>query len=223
MSEVLNTEDVLEISPAANEKIAELIESRGKDNLAVRVAIRGALPGGGYQTEFKFIARDEADDQDVVQKVGNFDLLFEPDVAELIQGSKVDFDESRYSAGFNIEYPEKNIYPPEVEPGKQWDNPVAQKVQDVIDQYINPGVAGHGGWVMLKEVKEDQAYVQMGGGCQGCGLAAVTLRQGVEEAILKAAPEIHTVVDLTAHEQGEDPYYSSETADAVKSASPFGT
>lgn len=222
MSEVLKTEDILEVSPAAIEKIAELIEGRGKEGLAVRVAIRGSLPGGGYQTEFKFLSRDEADEQDVIQKVGNFDLLFEPDVAEMIQGAKVDFDESRYSAGFNIEYPEKSMYPPEAEPGKHWDNPVAQKVQDVIDQHINPGVASHGGWVVLKEVKEKQASVEMGGGCQGCGLAAVTLRQGVEKAILQAVPEIEAVLDLTSHEEGEDPYYSAESADALKSASPFG-
>jgi len=222
MSEALKTEDILEVSPAAVDKIAELIEGRGKDNLAVRVAIRGALPGGGYQTEFKFIDRDEADPTDVVQKAGRFELLFEADVAELIQGSKVDFDESRYSAGFNIEYPTKNMYPPEAEPGKQWDDPAAQKVQNVIDGHINPGIAGHGGWVILKEVKEKQAIVEMGGGCQGCGLAAVTLRQGVEESILQAVPEIKEVVDITAHEQGEAPYYSSETANASSEASPFG-
>jgi len=222
MSEALKTVDVLEVSQAAVDKIAELIEGRGKDNLVVRVGIRGALPGGGYQTEFKFIDRDEADAKDVLQKAGKIDLLFEAEVAELIQGSKVDFDESRYSAGFNIEYPTKNMYPPEAEPGRQWDDADAQNVQNVIDGHINPGVAGHGGWVVLKKVEEKQAFVEMGGGCQGCGLAAVTLRQGVEEAILQAVPEIKAVVDVTAHEQGEDPYYASESANASSEASPFG-
>ena len=222
MSEALRADDILEVSQAAVEKIAELIEGRGKDNLAVRVAIRGALPGGGYQTEFKFIDRGEATPQDVVQKAGKIELLFDADVAELIKGSKVEFDESRYSAGFNIEYPTKNIYPPEAEPGRKWDDPAAQKVQNVIDGHINPGVASHGGFVILKKVDEKQAFVEMGGGCQGCGLAAVTLRQGVEEAILKAVPEIEAVVDITAHEEGEDPYYSSETANAASEASTFG-
>ena len=222
MSEALDIENILEVSQSAIEKIAELIEGRGKDNLAVKVGINGAIPGGGYQTEFKFIARDEADEQVIVQKAGKFELLFDPDVAEMIQGAKVDFDESRYSAGFNIEYPEKSMYPPEAEPGKQWDDPVAQKVQDVIDNHINPGVAGHGGWVILEKVDDTKASVEMGGGCQGCGLAAVTLRQGVETAILQGVPEIKEVIDITFHEEGEDPYYSSESADALKSASPFG-
>lgn len=221
MSEAVKSEEILDISQAAADKINELIESRGRADLVVRVAIRGALPGGGYQTEFKFIGRSEADETDIIQRAGKVDFYFEPDVAERVQGSKVDFDESRYSAGFNIEYPKSSFYPPEMQPGKQWDDPLAQKVQTVIDDYINPGVAGHGGWVLLKDVKENKAHVEMGGGCQGCGLAAITLRQGIESAILQAVPEIEAILDLTAHEHGEDPYYSAEAAEALKGASPF--
>jgi Fe/S biogenesis protein NfuA len=221
MSEGLNETTILEVSDSAQAKIAELIAGRDRDDLAVRVAIRGALPGGGYQTEFKFIAREEAAADDVVQDVGSFEFLFEPSVAKQIHGSRVDFDESRYSAGFNIEYPKDSMYPPEAETGKQWDDPLAQKVQDVLDAYINPGVAGHGGWVRLENVKEKQAYVEMGGGCQGCGLSALTLRQGIETAILQAVPEIAGVVDITEHEEGENPYYSEEQAEAVGGASPF--
>lgn len=220
MSETLET-NILDVSPAAEEKIAELIAGRDRKDLAVRVAIRGALPGGGYQTEFKFIGRDEANTDDLVQSLESFDFLFEPDVSEKIQGAKVDFDEGRYSAGFNIEYPLGANLPEGAKPGKQWDDPVAQKVQTVIDEYINPGVAGHGGWVALRDVKEDAAHVEMGGGCQGCGLAAVTLRQGVEQAILQAVPELNAVVDLTAHEHGENPYYAKEGEEAAKDASPF--
>jgi Fe/S biogenesis protein NfuA len=61
----------------------------------------------------------------------------------------------------------------------------------------------------------------MGGGCQGCGLSALTLRQGIETAILQAVPEIAGVVDITEHEEGENPYYSEEQAEAVGGASPF--
>ncbi len=213
---------ILDVSPSAEEKIADLIAGWERKDLVVRVAIRGALPGGGYQTEFKFIGRDEATDEDIVQRFTNFDFLFEPSVSEKIQGAKVDFDEGRYSAGFNIEYPRGSSLPNEAKPGKKWDDPIAQKVQTVIDEYINPGVAGHGGWVALLDVKEQAAHVEMGGGCQGCGLAAVTLRQGVEQAILQAVPEISVVVDQTAHEHGENPYYDSEGAEQTKDVSPFG-
>ncbi|MQC26315.1 MAG: iron-sulfur cluster assembly accessory protein [Chloroflexi bacterium] len=221
MSETINNENILDVSQPAAEKIAELIASRERDDLAVRVAIRGSLPGGGYQTEFKFMGLDEAGADDIVQRIGTVDFLFEPDVAQKIQGSRVDFDESRYSAGFNIEYPRESMYAPEAEPGKQWDDPIAQKVQTVIDEYINPGVAGHGGWVRLEDVREKQAYVEMGGGCQGCGLSAVTLRQGIETAILQAVPEIEGIIDMTEHEEGEQPYYSAEAAEAMGGASPF--
>lgn len=221
MGDNVKNETILEVSEAAVNKIAELIETRGRPDLAVRVAIRGRLPGGGYQTEFKFMGRDEAEDGDLVQNAGFFDFLIQPDVAEKIRGSKVDFDKSRYSAGFNIEYPDNGPYPPGVEARKDWDDPVAQKVQAVIDDYINPGVAGHGGWVLLHDVRTQKAFVEMGGGCQGCGLSAVTLRAGIEEAIMHAVPEIQEVVDITEHEAGESPYYSAEAAEAINGASPF--
>jgi Fe/S biogenesis protein NfuA len=220
VSDTLIDGRIIQISQAASDKIANLIETRGKLGLAVRVAIRGSLPGGGYQTEFKFQERSTANDEDIVQSAGKFDLLFEPSVAEKIKGSKVDFDEKRYSAGFNIEYPPRSIFPPGVEPRRDWTEPFAQQVQKVIDEYINPGVAGHGGWVLLKDVKEKTVFVEMGGGCQGCGLSAVTLRQGIENAIKQAVPEVHEIVDVTAHEAGENPYYSAETA-AAMGASPF--
>lgn len=220
MNDQIIDSPILEMSPSAVGKIRELIEGREQKDLAVRVAIRGALPGGGYQTEFKFMARGEAAEDDVVQPVNGFDLLFEPDVAELIKGSKVDFDETRFSAGFNIEYPPKSPYPPGVEVRKDWDDPLAQKVQNVIDDHINPGVASHGGWVLLKDVHENKAVVEMGGGCQGCGLSAVTLRQGIEQAIVEAVPEIEGIIDNTDHDLGENPYYAAEAAQD-EGASPF--
>ncbi len=219
MTEATSNE-VIAISPAAIDKIAELIRTRGKPGLAVRVAVRGSLPGGGYQTEFKFQERSAAEEPVLVQPAGDFELLFDPAVAEKIRGARVDFDEKRYTAGFNIEYPHHSPIPPDLQRHRDWDNPFAQKVQQVIDEYINPGVAGHGGWVLLKDVKDQDVYVQMGGGCQGCGLAAVTLRQGIERAIREAVPEVKQIFDVTDHEEGDDPYYSAEAAEKM-GASPF--
>jgi Fe/S biogenesis protein NfuA len=218
MTEAVKTSEVLVVSPTAIEKISQLIQTRGKPGLAVRVAIRGKLPGGAYQTEFKFQERAEAAGDDIVQPIGDFDLLFEPSVAQKVQGAKVDFDEQRYTAGFNIEYPPRAVGP-EGKARHDWTDPLAIRVQKVIDEFINPGVAGHGGWVVLHDFKEQRAYVEMGGGCQGCGMAAVTLRAGIEKAILEAVPEVKEIIDVTAHEEGEDPYYAAEAAAA---ASPFG-
>ena len=62
------------------------------------------------------------------------------------------------------------------------------KVQDLIENMINPAVAGHGGFVQLVDVKDNKVYLQMGGGCQGCGAADVTLKQGIERLIKEEIP-----------------------------------
>jgi Fe/S biogenesis protein NfuA len=80
-------------------------------------------------------------------------------------------------------------------------------VSQVLEQHINPAIAMHGGMAQLVGVEGDIAYVRLGGGCQGCGLAGVTLDQGIEQAIVAAVPEISSVVDVTDHASGENPYY----------------
>jgi Fe-S cluster biogenesis protein NfuA len=81
------------------------------------------------------------------------------------------------------------------------------KIEYLLDRQINPGVAAHAGFVELLEVRDDVAYIRMGGGCQGCGAADFTLRHSVEEIILKEAPEIRGVVDVTDHAAGVTPYF----------------
>ncbi len=85
--------------------------------------------------------------------------------------------------------------------------PVAEAVHRVIETQVNPGVASHGGVVTLVDVKDNKVFIQMGGGCQGCGQADVTLRDGIVSMIREAVPEIDEVVDATDHASGEDPYY----------------
>ena len=84
------------------------------------------------------------------------------------------------------------------------------KVQELIDSTINPAVAGHGGFVQLVDVKENKVYLQMGGGCQGCGAADVTLKAGIERLIKEELPEIEEVLDATDHAAGTNPYYTPE-------------
>jgi Fe-S cluster biogenesis protein NfuA len=82
------------------------------------------------------------------------------------------------------------------------------KVQRVLDTQINPGVSGHGGKINLLDVKGDAVYIQMARGCQGCGQASVTLKQGVERALQQYVPEVKQVFDTTDHASGKNPYYS---------------
>jgi len=84
-----------------------------------------------------------------------------------------------------------------------------QKIQTILDEQINPAVASHGGYITLVDVKNTDIYIQMGGGCQGCGQAGMTLRSGVEEALRSQIPELGQIFDATDHDAGENPYISA--------------
>jgi len=88
------------------------------------------------------------------------------------------------------------------------DDEIRTKVQEIFDTQINPAVAAHGGMVDLLDVKDNKIYLRMGGGCQGCGMADVTLRQGIEEAIRQALPQVDEILDVTDHASGTNPYYA---------------
>ena len=95
-----------------------------------------------------------------------------------------------------------------------WSDANAQKVQEVIDQRINPSIAAHGGYVTLLDVRDEVAYISFGGGCQGCGMVDVTLKQGVQVMIKEAVPELRDVLDTTDHAAGTNPYYQGDSAGA---------
>jgi Fe/S biogenesis protein NfuA len=88
------------------------------------------------------------------------------------------------------------------------DEEIREKVQSLIDNSINPAISMHGGFVELLEVKDKVVYLAMGGGCQGCGMADVTLRHGIEALLRDEIPDIAEVVDATDHESGVNPYYT---------------
>jgi Fe-S cluster biogenesis protein NfuA len=85
---------------------------------------------------------------------------------------------------------------------------IRENVQRVLDTEINPSVAQHGGMIKLIDVKENVVYIQMGGGCQGCGQADVTLKFGIEAAIREAVPGVGDILDVTDHASGRNPYYT---------------
>ncbi len=87
------------------------------------------------------------------------------------------------------------------------ETPTGKAVREVLDSRINPAVAGHGGHIALVDVRGDTTYIRLEGGCQGCGMADVTLKQGIELEIKQAVPTIKTVLDVTDHAGGRNPYY----------------
>ena len=201
-----NTE-ILQMTNAAVDKIAELIASRKAGPMAVRVTLHQAA-NGNVQTEFKFVKPEERTENDSVQDMGPFMVFADADAVEIITGAIVDFNEKQFAGGFNIQYPH---YGPKLD-AKKWDDPLAQQVQDTITIKINPGLAGHGGWVKLLDVKDNIAYIEMGGGCHGCALSQMTLKTGIERIIKEEVPAIATVLDRTDHAEGKNPYYVGDPA-----------
>lgn len=91
--------------------------------------------------------------------------------------------------------------------------PEAEAIQKILAERINPAVAAHGGYISLVDVQDDTAYIRLEGGCQGCGMADVTLKQGIEEEIKRCVPEIATVLDVTDHAGGTNPYFQPGKGD----------
>jgi Fe-S cluster biogenesis protein NfuA len=99
--------------------------------------------------------------------------------------------------------------PPELPEGDRLPpQEVRERIQRVLDTQINPGVAAHGGFVELIDVQDDTIYIRMGGGCQGCGAADVTLKMGVERLIREEVPQVREILDTTDHAGGSNPYYA---------------
>ena len=99
--------------------------------------------------------------------------------------------------------------PPEIPEGDRLPpDHIRTRVQQVLDEMINPGVAAHGGFVELLDVQDDNVFIRMGGGCQGCGAADVTLKMGIEKLIRENVPQVREVLDTTDHGSGQNPFYA---------------
>ena len=145
----------------------------------------------------------EREDGDESFDALGFEVVVDAKSAAILAGTRIDWVESLQGSGFHFNNP--NIQPLGSGP---LDGPLVERVRRVIDEQINPGVASHGGTVRLVDIRDNVVYVSMGGGCQGCGMASVTLTQGIKQMIRDAAPEIVDVRDVTDHAAGSNPYYA---------------
>ncbi|HSL18841.1 MAG TPA: NifU family protein [Methylomirabilota bacterium] len=152
-----------------------------------------------FNYDITLVTEADTKDSDLVADQGPFKSYLDPASAENLDGATVDWVSDLSGAGFKIDNPKAEI---------SWDDPIAQRVQQVLDERVAPSLAGHGGWVELTKVEGDAAFIEFGGGCQGCGMSQVTLKEGIEKAILAEVPEIKRVLDATDHASGESPYYS---------------
>lgn len=197
-------EQTLAVSDEAIEAIIGIrADEPDAADLALTVAITG-VRNVQFVYELTFIPVADAADDDVLQHFGDLSVIVRADSVERLDGATITIRDG----GLAIDNP--NSPTPAIGNGDAvTDGPVADRVRQVLEERINPAIASHGGFAELVAVEGDTAYLRMGGGCQGCGLAQVTLSQGIEVAIKDAVEEIEEVVDVTDHSSGSNPYYES--------------
>ncbi len=165
--------------------------------------LRIAMTGSPLSPEYDFALVDESPSEtDVVLEEEGFRVLVDAASAKKMEGGTVEWTETDTGAGFEVRNPNVRGLG-QVEPTGD----LAARVKQVLERRVNPAVAGHGGEIHLVDIEDDVVYIEMSGGCQGCGLAAVTLKQGVEKMLREEIPEIAGVVDATNHARGTNPYY----------------
>ena len=193
----------VEFTSLAKDKVLHFMQMQGSESLAVRIQVASPSPLDP-RYDITIIEPDEKCPEDLVFDGYGFDVVMEPESAKLLEGARVDWIETLTESGFKVENP--NLAPIGSKP---LEGPLADRVRQAIDQFVNPGVAQHGGHVTLVEVRDKIVYLQMGGGCQGCGMASVTLSQGIERILQEQVPEIEGIEDVTNHGDGQNPYISA--------------
>ena len=177
----------VEFTTLAKDKVLHFMQMQGNESLAVRIQVASPSPLDP-RYDITIIEPDEKCPEDLVFDGYGFDVVMEPESAKLLEGARVDWIETLTESGFKVENP--NLAPIGSKP---LEGPLADRVRQAIDQFVNPGVAQHGGHVTLVEVRDNIVYLQMGGGCQGCGMASVTLSQGIERILKDRVPGVEAV------------------------------
>ena len=201
------TDDIVEITDEALTSIVELREGEGIEGLHLGLRISG-VGAEGFQYETSFLRPEEVGADDYIETHGVLPVAIPQSSLDDLRGSVLDLSSAGAGAGLVIRNP--NTPSPGISgPPIELSGTPEEKVRTLLEERINPAIAAHGGVAQLVSVEGSTARLQLGGGCQGCGLAAVTLRQGIEHSILEAIPEITDVVDVTDHSMGTNPYFSA--------------
>jgi Fe/S biogenesis protein NfuA len=211
-------EPVLKITDQARQKVLELrADEQDPDTLALWLEVNG-VAGGSYTYDMYFQAIADAGPDDAVQAHDDLSVVVAAASVDRVRGSTLDLSRGP-QGGMVIINPNSPAPAPAPNaspavggtppPAADLSGDVAQRVIQVLDQHINPSIASHGGRAELVAVEDDVAYLRLSGGCQGCGMATVTLSQGIEVSIRESVPEITRVVDVTDHASGANPYFES--------------
>jgi Fe/S biogenesis protein NfuA len=199
---------VLTVTDPAREKILELrAQEDDPDTLGLRIEVTG-VQGVEYTYDLTFDPVAEADPSvgDLVESQGDLPVIVPFDSIDALRGATLDLPSATGQQGLVLRNPNR----PDPLSGAhiELSGTTEEKVRQLLDGQINPSLAMHGGYAALERVEDDVVYVTMGGGCQGCAVSAMTLREGIARAIKDAIPEAKDVVDTTDHALGENPYYT---------------
>ena len=192
---------MIEISAAAQAYLRELLAKQDRPDVAIRVFV--SQPGTPHaETCIAYCRPGEEQADDVRVPYDGFNAWIEKRSEPYLEGGVVDYQTDRMGGQLTIKAPNARV--PSVGP----DAPIEDRINYVLYNEINPGLASHGGQVTLLEVVDgNTAVLQFGGGCQGCSAVDITLKQGVERTLLAQIPELVAIRDSTDHTVREHAYY----------------
>lgn len=190
------------------DRAREMVQAFMNQGEGEREALRIGIEGSPVAPRFELTLVSKADRREGEREVnlGDFAVLVAEDSLDRLEGATVDFVEKVNESGFEVRPAAAGRGAAPSPPA----GPLAQRVRDVLDAQVNPGIASHGGKIDLVDVQGTEIYLEMSGGCQGCAMSRMTLRQGVERMLRESVPEITAVHDVTDHAGGENPYFNGE-------------
>ena len=205
------TDFKFDIAEKAIAKILEIKEQEPGDNdYALFLQIDG-VQGNQYTYDLSFLDLEQARSDDKRLEFGELVVIIASKDLDKFDNSKLELSDDPAAPGLTMDNP--NTPSPEIfgnpDEMPELTGELAEKVQTVLESQINPAIASHGGVAQLVGVEGQDIYLKLGGGCQGCGMAQVTLTQGIETSLREAIPEIGNIIDATDHASGDNPYFES--------------
>ena len=195
------TEVKMTITESAQDYLAELLSKQGDDVLGVRVFI--TQPGTPKaETCIAYCREGDSKDDDIQIPYPKLTIYVETRSVPFLEDATVDYAKDRMGGQLTIKAPNSRL------PRVNENSPLEDRVNYILYNEVNPSLAAHGGEVSLVEITEDKfAILKFGGGCQGCGMVDVTLKEGVEKSLVEQVPELAGVRDMTDHTNNDNAYF----------------
>ena len=192
---------IVNITQSAEKYLAKLLKDKNETDIAIRIFISD--PGTPRaETCLAYCKPEEAEQDDIILNLKSITVHIEKRSIPFLVDSEVNFDNDTFGGQLTIKAPNARL--PNVSP----ESPAEDRINYVIYNEINPMLESHGGEVSLLEFTEKgEAILQFGGGCQGCGMVDVTLKEGIEKTLIEQIPELNSVVDSTDHTLKDNAYY----------------